>query len=250
MSLYNLLFGENSDTQIILAVIGLKRCDIERFRNCWIDDKAIYVYTRTGGGNRDDYPNEKLTSNPYYLYDHDDSFDSTYATYLFKIPDEIAEDVRNLQDIEANGISGNLIKWINKTLKREQTEEDKYADAMDKSKRKFEYLMREGHLTRPQNGHTCIILSDEGAEAIFDMLENGESYYWAVPMKFDILIDDYIYDWDRKAGGKGQYRIYIEPHKEWELDVQAAQRYMDLFAADYPKAAKILRDRWGMYDEG
>lgn len=32
MSFYNLLFGVNPHTDIILALIGLKKCDIERFR--------------------------------------------------------------------------------------------------------------------------------------------------------------------------------------------------------------------------
>ena len=32
------------------------------------------------------YPNKKLTSNPYYIDDYDDDFDTTYAYYEFAIP--------------------------------------------------------------------------------------------------------------------------------------------------------------------
>jgi len=90
MSLYNILFGKNPDTKDILAAIGLEEWKIERFRDCWIDEEKnqICVLTRTGGLNREDYSNIALTSNKYYLYDEDDDFDNTYATYYFSIPEE------------------------------------------------------------------------------------------------------------------------------------------------------------------
>lgn len=88
MSLYNMLFGKNPETKEILALLGLTELDVERFRECWIDDRTrrIVIMTRTGGGNREYYRNEKLTSNPYYICDYDDDFDSTYAYYEFAIP--------------------------------------------------------------------------------------------------------------------------------------------------------------------
>jgi hypothetical protein len=87
--MYNLLFGKNPETADILKVIGLAESDVERFRDCGVDQahNQIWVYTRTGGGNREDYPNEALTSSPHYLYDEDDDFDCTYATYYFSIPE-------------------------------------------------------------------------------------------------------------------------------------------------------------------
>jgi beta-lactamase class A len=122
MSFYNLLFGVNPHTDIILALIGLKKCDIERFRNCGIDfnNKKIWVYTRTGGGNREDYPNILLTTNPYYLYDEDDDFDTTYATFYFRFPQDIEEDIMALKDPCKYGISGKLISWVLKTLNLER----------------------------------------------------------------------------------------------------------------------------------
>ncbi len=88
MSLYNMIFGKNPSTKEILALLGLTELDVERFRDCWIDGKEsrIVILTRTGGGNREHYQNEKLTSNPYYIRDFDDDFDSTYAYYEFAIP--------------------------------------------------------------------------------------------------------------------------------------------------------------------
>ena len=97
MSMYNMLFGQNPNSDIVLALIGLKESDIERYRDCGLentgDEYLIYVYTRTGGRNREDYPNELLTENEYYIRDEDDEFDSTYATYYFNIPTDIKQDI-------------------------------------------------------------------------------------------------------------------------------------------------------------
>lgn len=88
MSLYNTLFGKNPSNEKILALLGLTEMDVERFRDCWIDEmtRRIVIMTRTGGWNREYYRNEKLTSNPYYIRDYDDDFDTTYAYYEFAIP--------------------------------------------------------------------------------------------------------------------------------------------------------------------
>ena len=88
MSLYNTLFGKNPDTADILSALSLSEASIQRFRDCWIDEdnNRIVIYTRTGGNNREYFPNEALTSHPLYLYDEDDDFDNTYASYYFSLP--------------------------------------------------------------------------------------------------------------------------------------------------------------------
>lgn len=99
MSLYNMLFGMNSDTETILAALSLTRSDIERFRDCWADDvnDRIVILTRTGGGNREYYPNAALVQHPLYLSDKDDDFDPTYAYYYFSLP-ETREENENAVD--------------------------------------------------------------------------------------------------------------------------------------------------------
>lgn len=52
MSLYNMLFGVNPASGVILATLGLKPDEVGRFRDCFISDGQIAVYTRNGGGNR------------------------------------------------------------------------------------------------------------------------------------------------------------------------------------------------------
>jgi isocitrate dehydrogenase kinase/phosphatase len=85
MSLYHLVHGENEFAAVLLAVLGLTRNDVPRYRDCWWNGTHICLHTRTGGGNRPDYEHEHtaLTTIDGYAYDEDDAFDSTYATFYF-----------------------------------------------------------------------------------------------------------------------------------------------------------------------
>lgn len=116
MSLYNMINGVNPATFFILPMLGEKHPDqYPRFRDCFVgklynsdtDDefgipvkqtdqteKVISVYTRVGGGNRNNYVDEikELQSHPNYIKDYNDSFDSTFATFLFSVPKEFESD--------------------------------------------------------------------------------------------------------------------------------------------------------------
>jgi hypothetical protein len=120
MSLYNSLFGVNNKAGILLGVLGLRLGQIPRFRDAFLSDGKIAIYTRTGGGNREYYENESacranyperfvgddspsgpwnqdLREVPGFLYDENDDYDSTYATFYYKFPDEYAEDLKALE---------------------------------------------------------------------------------------------------------------------------------------------------------
>ena len=89
MSLYNLLFGQNPASDFILATLGLTSAEVGRFRDAFVTEAKIAIYTRTGGGNREAYQdsNQFLQDHPLYLSDCDDEFDSTYATFYFGFPE-------------------------------------------------------------------------------------------------------------------------------------------------------------------
>lgn len=115
-----MLFGINDHYDILLACLNISPGDIPRFRDCFIRDDMIVIYTRTGGGNRhfydsepvcrqyypeyfdnEDCPmvgpwNEDLRQNPYYIRDEDCTFDCTYAYFFFKFPPEFEEDLKAL----------------------------------------------------------------------------------------------------------------------------------------------------------
>lgn len=117
--LYNVLFGTHSNSDLLLAILGLTPADVPRFRSCYWDGERIVVHTRTGGGNRDYYENEEccresypeyfegddkpsgpwnddLRLNPGYLFDQDDDFDPTYADFYFKPPVEAIQVLEGL----------------------------------------------------------------------------------------------------------------------------------------------------------
>jgi len=106
---------------IILGMLKLTSKDVGRFRDAYISEGKIAVYTRNGGGNRDhwdfDYYDSAegescpcpgcvityhLPMHPNYLSDKDDDFDSTYATIYFSIPEQFKELASRLELGEFN----------------------------------------------------------------------------------------------------------------------------------------------------
>ena len=116
MSLYNMIYGANPATFFILPMLGKHPDEYPRFRDCFVgkisrseeldefnipklqmdsyDEPIITVYTRTGGGNREEYveQNAKMSSHPNYIKDYDDSFDSTFALFEFSVPEKWKND--------------------------------------------------------------------------------------------------------------------------------------------------------------
>lgn len=92
MSLYNMLNGMNPIAGKLLSMIGIEPNSIPRFRDAWISKnfETITILTRTGGNNRGEYflENAKMAENPNYLSDEDDDFDSTFAKFNYRVPED------------------------------------------------------------------------------------------------------------------------------------------------------------------
>jgi hypothetical protein len=97
--MYNVLFGVNKFNRILLKILGLTREDCGRFRDCYLQDNKIIIYTRNGGGNRKDFQDvfNKLSKHKNYITNYDDDFDCTYAYIEFSIPEEYGEDLKNIE---------------------------------------------------------------------------------------------------------------------------------------------------------
>lgn len=97
MSLYNMLHGFNANAAKLLQSLELDPRTIDRFRDASFAKKdeqfVIHIFCRTGGGNREDYPNTVLVEHPLYISDEDDDFDCTYAHYYFKVPESVLKEV-------------------------------------------------------------------------------------------------------------------------------------------------------------
>lgn len=97
MSLYNMLHGYNANAAKLLQALELDPRRIDRFRDASFAKKdeqyVIHIFCRTGGGNREDYPNTILVEHPLYISDEYDDFDNTYASYYFKVPESVLKEV-------------------------------------------------------------------------------------------------------------------------------------------------------------
>ena len=71
-----------------LACLGLDMAEIPRFRDCYVKDDRVVIFTRTGGDNRPDYHTDlsPLYAHPCFVSDEDDPNDCTYAHLSFSFP--------------------------------------------------------------------------------------------------------------------------------------------------------------------
>lgn len=113
MSLYNMMNGFNPACVIILPMLGKKANEYPRFRDCFIEDGNIAIYTRVGGGNRNcGYGEEALYEDPNFITTYDDEYDTTYATYLFKVPDKWKADFEKIEAGEFTEVSDDYYKLV------------------------------------------------------------------------------------------------------------------------------------------
>ena len=139
MSLYNMVNGVQPATFFVLPMLGKHPDEYPRFRDCFVGkmfsdnetdqfgipkhkhgkEMLISVYTRVGGGNREDYKDEieKLREMPEYVEDFDNDFDNTFATFVFKVPERFEADFKLLKtDYGLYKISKDLQKQIDKVF--------------------------------------------------------------------------------------------------------------------------------------
>lgn len=244
MSFYNMLFGQNSKSDLLLAVLGVKQVDVPRFRDVYVDDngKTLTIHTRTGGGNRESYREENaaLTKLPGYKGDYDDDFDSTYANFEYNTPDEWVQDVANLSDIMQNGLRAEFCQHIAKTLNRPATEEDEAQKAYNAESAA---LKRTGHFMA--NGHTFVPKNDHAMETALKLAEanDGEllSCWGIAPLnlavKTDFLVSPGHKDEEER---KRMSRVDVSYDFGWSIDHEYWAHCQDLFGVKYPKSmAKI-----------
>ena len=96
MSLYNMIHGVTPATFYVLPMLGKHPDEYPRFRDCFLYDeehpefdKHIFIYTRTGGLNRSDYAKENgmIATMDGFVTTYDNSFDNTFAYWVFRVPD-------------------------------------------------------------------------------------------------------------------------------------------------------------------
>lgn len=234
MSLYNTIFGKNGWSDLVLALLNMRESDVERFRNCGIDfeSKTIGITARTGGGNREDYPNKFLTSHPLYKCDYDDDFDCTYAHYDFKFPEDIADDIAKLENVGENGIPASIINRYNEVRYREEKSGDKYRREYEYQRKYINIQINAGNI-KCYNGWIYAPLNDLGIRTILQVMENTNGEFHLGDVSFHKLkinqCDKYESQW---------HRVKIELGNE--IDTEYLDYVVKTYSEKFPKAIEQL----------
>ena len=111
--LYNIINGYNIACVLILPMLGRKQEEYPRFRDCFVEDGMIAIYTRVGGGNRGcGFGEEELYKDHNFIKTYDDDFDNTYATYLFNVPEKWKLDFNKIMDGNAKEVSDDYYNYV------------------------------------------------------------------------------------------------------------------------------------------
>lgn len=125
MSIYNMINGVSSATWFILPMLGKHPDEYPRFRDCFVNDEEhpeyddhIHIYTRTGGGNREGYneENKQMMQHANYVTDFDDSYDCTYASWIFSVPDKWRVDFEKIKTGDILELSKEYREEINRVF--------------------------------------------------------------------------------------------------------------------------------------
>ena len=93
MSLYNMVNGFNPACVFIMPLLGRRASEYPRFRDCFVEDGKIAIFTRVGGNNWNcGFCEEVLYADPNFVSTYDDEDDNTYGTYLFNVPEKWKSD--------------------------------------------------------------------------------------------------------------------------------------------------------------
>lgn len=115
MSLYNMVNGFNPACLVFMPMLGRGQYDYPRFRDCFLadDNQHIEIFTRVGGGNRNQgYGEEELYNDPNYVRTYDWENDPTYGIYVFKVPDKWKEDFDKIVDSKWAEVSDTYVECV------------------------------------------------------------------------------------------------------------------------------------------
>lgn len=114
MSLYNMVHGFNPACFYVMPMLGRKQDDYPRFRDCFVSsEREIVILTRVGGNNRNQgYGEEELYKDSHFIRTFDDSLDSTYGYYVFRVPDKWKKDFDAIMEGRFTDVSEEYVRYL------------------------------------------------------------------------------------------------------------------------------------------
>ena len=114
MSLYNAIKGFSPATYAILPMLEIPYIVIPRYRDCFVENNKILVFTRVGGGNRNcGFGEEILLNHPNFVETYDWEEDSTYGIYEFSIPSKWKKDFDRIITKQFSSVSDEYVEHVN-----------------------------------------------------------------------------------------------------------------------------------------
>ena len=108
-----MLMGYNPACVLIMPMLGRKQHEYPRFRDCFVEDGNIAIYTRVGGNNRHTgFDEEELYEDPNFITTYDDDFDTTYGTYVFKVPEKWQADFDKIINDKIEEVSDEYYNYV------------------------------------------------------------------------------------------------------------------------------------------
>ena len=244
MSLYNMLFGMNAHTDLLLAVLGLRKNDVERLRDVFADDdgKEISIHTRTGGNNRADYPNLTMRKLSTWQGSQDDEFDNTYCTDTFLVPEAFVSDVCNLREPLKHGLRAEFAQHLALTLMREPTESDKAMSAYEAERAALQSTRHD-----MANGHTFVPHDDHAMSTALELAEaNGgklRSCWGILPLAIQIKTNFQPFpNALNPEYAKNLVRFEARYRFDWEIDTDYWTHCQERWSDRYPLAMSAIAE--------
>jgi len=132
-----MIHGCTPATFFILPMLGRHPKEYPRFRDCFTEDEEhpeyndhIHVYTRVGGGNRESgYGEEILYKDENFVATFDDSFDNTFASYVFSVPEKWKDDYEKIKNGKLTEISSEYKDQLYKVFSKLKDQLDEIFNA-------------------------------------------------------------------------------------------------------------------------
>lgn len=149
MSMYNQVVGVHPFAKLIIVMmgVGLDEYPLGRVRDAYLkkydDELRVLVFTRNGGGNREDYQEvfEALKKHPNYIRDYDDNFDTTYATIEFSVPEQFKEQFEEMYEVAPEERGMVFFRRVVENLGNPEAKDDVYVKrCMEFGKKIFDVL--------------------------------------------------------------------------------------------------------------
>lgn len=110
MSMYNMIHGMNASLAVLASpFLPMPADSFPRFRDIFLESDNIHVYTRMGAGNAECWESgeeecdcvgcraAKIELHPDCIETHEDEFDCTYKTFVFRVPDKWKSDFKKIE---------------------------------------------------------------------------------------------------------------------------------------------------------